>query len=131
MDKETIIKRLASLGYTFNDVSDSWVLGFLFDKVTNSIKDSINRPEIPEALYQVFVDMVAGEFLLMKKSTGGLDGFEVDTEAVAVKSIQQGDTSVSFAVDKTMSAEERLNAVINYLLNYGKPQFLRHRRLVW
>jgi len=129
--KEDIIKRLASLGYTFNEDKDYWVIEFLIEKVTNTIKNETNQSEIPEALYQVAIDMVCGEFLKTKKASGELSGFVIDVNALTLKQKSQGDTSVSFAADKTMSAEERLNAAIDHLINYGKPQFLRWRRLVW
>jgi len=129
--REDIIERLASLGYTFDEGKDGWVIGFLIEKVTNTIKNKTNLSEIPEGLYQVVVDMVCGEFLKAKKASGDLNGFAANLDVVALKQKSQGDTSVSFAVDKTMSAEERLEAVIDHLLNYGKPQFLRFRRFVW
>ena len=33
--REDIIKRLASLGYAFDEGKDGWVIGFLIDKVNN------------------------------------------------------------------------------------------------
>ena len=129
--REDIIKRLASLGYTFNEDKDGWVIGFIIDKVTNLIKNETNQPEIPEGLYQIAVDMACGEFLKAKKASGDLSGFEVDLNSAALKQKAQGDTSFSFAVDKINSAEERLEAVIEHLLNYGKPQLLAFRRFIW
>jgi len=129
--KDDIIKRLASLGYTFNEDRDGWVIGFLVDKVTNTIKNETNLTEIPEGLHQIAVDMVCGEFLKAKKASGDLGGFEIDLDSAMLKQKSQGDTSFSFAVDKMQSAEERLDTVIDHLLNYGKPQFLAFRRLKW
>ena len=129
--REDIIQRLASLGYTFDEGKDGWVIGFLIDKVNNLIKSETNQTEIPEGLYQIAVDMVCGEFLKAKKASGDLGGFSVDLNSAALKQKSQGDTSFTFAVDKTQSAEERLEVVIDHLLNYGKSQFLRFRRLVW
>ena len=129
--KEDIVKRLASLGYTFGELKDGWVIGFLIEKVTNLIKNETNQTEIPEGLYQIAVDMVCGEFLKAKKASGDLGGFVVDLNSAALKQKSQGDTSFTFAVDQINSAEERLEAVIVYLLNYGKPQLLRFRRFLW
>jgi len=129
--REDIIQRLASLGYTFDEGKDGWVIGFLIDKVTNLIKNETNQTEIPEGLYQIAVDMVCGEFLKAKKASGDLGGFDLDLNSAALKQKSQGDTSFTFAVDKINSAEERLEAVIEHLLNYGKPQLLRFRRFVW
>jgi hypothetical protein len=127
---EDIKQRLESLGYTF-DVADEWVLNFLIEKVTNTIKNECNVTAIPEGLNQVAVDMVCGEFLLMKKGSGQLDGFNVDLNTAVLKQVQEGDTNVVFAVDQTASAEQRLDALIYYLMNYGKNQFITYRRLKW
>ena len=125
-----IIKRLASLGYVF-DSADDWVLNFIVDKVTNTIKNECNVIEIPDGLHQIAVDMVCGEFLMMKKGSGQLDGFEVDLDSAALKQIQEGDTSVSFAIEAVASPEKRLDALISYLMNYGRSQFITYRRLKW
>ena len=129
--KEDIIKRLASLGYKFNEDKDGWVFGFIIGKVTNLIKNEANISEIPEELHHVAVDMACGEFLKAKKASGDLGDFVVDLNSAALKQKVQGDTSFSFAVDKIQSAEERLEAVIDHLLNYGKPQFATFRRFLW
>jgi len=129
--KEDIVKRLTSLGYTFNADKDGWVIGFVIDKVTNLIKNETNLAEIPEGLYQIAVDMICGEFLKAKKASGDLGGFVIDLNTAALQKESQGDTSFSWAVDKTQSAEERLDALIEHLLNYGRPQFLRFRRFLW
>ena len=129
--RDDIILRLASLGYTFDEDKDGWVIGFIIDKVTNQIKNETNLSEIPEGLYQIAVDMACGEFLKAKKASGDLGGFEIDLDSAMLKQKSQGDTSFSFAVDKMQSAEERLDTVIDHLLNYGKPQFLAFRRLKW
>ena len=129
--RDDIIKRLESLGYIFDEDKDGWVIGFIIEKVTNLIKNECNIAEIPESLHQIAVDMAVGEFLKGKKASGNLDGFVVDLNSAALKQKVQGDTSFTFAVDSVMSEEERLDAVIDHLLNYGKPQLLRFRRFVW
>ena len=129
--RDDIILRLASLGYTFNEEKDGWVIGFIIDKVTNQIKNETNLTQIPEGLYQIAVDMVCGEFLKAKKASGDLDNFDVDLNVALLSKETQGDTSFSWAIDKTLSAEERLNYLIDHLLNYGKPQFLAFRRFKW
>jgi hypothetical protein len=128
--KSDIIQRLESLGYTKCD-NDDWVLEMLIEKVENQIKTECNTTEPPDELYWVAVDMVCGEFLKGKKASGDLSRFAADITATALKTNTQGDTSVTFATDKTVSPEERLDSVINRLLNSGKPQFARFRRLVW
>ena len=128
--KNDIINRLDSLSYTVKE-RDNWLIGFIIDKVTNTIKNKTNTKEIPAGLRQIAIDMACGEFLKSKKASGDLDGFNIDIDAVMLSKQSQGDTSVSFAVDKTQSAEERLDALIEHLLNYGKSELMRFRRFIW
>jgi hypothetical protein len=122
--------RLASLGYTVQD-SDSWAVAFAINKVVNEIRNSCNITVIPEGLIPVAIDMVCGEFLLAKKGSGQLDGFAADLNSAALKQVREGDTDVAFAIESIKSPEQRLNAVIDYLINYGKAQFATYRRIKW
>ena len=122
---EDVTKRLESFGYEVTE-ADTWVLEFIIQKVENYIKNNCNIDTIPEGLHQIAVDMSVGEFLLNKKSTGQLTG--IDLEA-AIKQIQEGDTTVAFAIDST--PEERLDNLISHLLNYGKGSFASYRCIKW
>ena len=122
---EDVTKRLESFGYEVIE-DDTWVLEFIIQKVENYIKNNCNIDTIPEELHQIAVDMSVGEFLLNKKSTGQLTG--IDLEA-AIKQIQEGDTTVAFAIDST--PEERLDNLISHLLNYGKGSFASYRCIKW
>ena len=82
-------------------------------------------------MYQIAIDMACGEFLKAKIASGDLNGFIVDLNTMGLSKESQGDTSFSWATDKTLSEEERLNYLIEHLLNYGKPQFLAFRRFKW
>ena len=131
MDTVQIIERLVSFGFTANEEKDSWAISFLIDKVTSLIKNECNILEIPEELQKIAIDMVCGEFLQVKKSSGDIEGFEVDLNSIAIKQTQEGDTNVVFDVGAVKSAEQRLDALIMHLLNYGKPQLLKFRRFSW
>ncbi len=122
--------RLQSLGYTIQE-SDSWLVAFGIQTVANRIKNECNITAVPDGLIQTAVNMVCGEFLFGKKNSGQLDGFNVDVDSAALKQTQSGDTTVVFAVEKTASPEQRLNAVIDFLINNGKGQFVTYRRLKW
>ena len=122
---EDVTKRLESFGYEVTE-DDTWVLEFIIQKVENYIKNNCNIDTIPEELHQIAVDMSVGEFLLNKKSTGQLTG--IDLEA-AIKQIQEGDTTVAFAIDST--PEERLDNLISHLLSYGKGSFASYRCIKW
>jgi len=125
---EDVIARLASFGYEVT-VGDSWGLDFIIQKVENHIKNDCNVDAVPEGLHNVAVDMVVGEFLLSKKSTGQLTGFNLDA---AIKQIQEGDTSVTFAIGEGDSTpEKRLDVLISYLMNYGKSDFASYRCFKW
>lgn len=125
---EDVKQRLSSFGYEVIE-DDTWVLEFIIQKVENYIKSNCNIDAIPEGLHQIAVDMSVGEFLLGKKSTGQLTG--IDLEA-AIKQIQEGDTSVTFAIgDGSKTPEERLDNLISHLLNYGKGSFASYRCIKW
>jgi len=50
----------------------------------------------------------------------------------AVKSIQEGDTNITFALGEGSSTpEQRLNSLIDYLINGRIGEIYRYRRLVW
>lgn len=125
---DDVVKRLESLGYTATE-ADTWVLGFIIEKVENHIKNDCNVSEVPDGLHQIAVDMAVGEFLFQKKSTGQLTGF--DMEAV-VKQVQEGDTSVTYAIGEGSSTpEQRFDSLVHYLMNYGKGSFASYRRIKW
>ena len=128
---EDIVNRLESLGYTYDEVSDKFMLEYLIGKVTNTIKNECNVLEVPEGLMQIAIDMICGEFLFLKKGSGQLDGFTADINAAGLKQTQSGDTNVVFAIEGLKSNEQRLDYLIGYLMNTERRQFATYRRLKW
>lgn len=127
---DSVIERLASFGYAVTE-ADSWVIGFLIEKVENHIKNSCNILSVPEGLYQIAVDMVVGNFLFEKKAVDADSLTGIDLSAV-VKQIQEGDTNVSFAVGEgSKTPEQRLDAVISWLMTYGEKDFVTYRCISW
>nr|DAO27367.1 MAG TPA: head to tail adaptor [Caudoviricetes sp.] len=127
---ELVKARLQSFGYEIQD-SDDAILSFSIQKAESTIKNECNVPEVPEELRCVAVDMAVGEFLTAKKTfaPGSIAGLDLEA---AVKQIQTGDTSTTFATGEgSQTAEQRLNALLSYLLTYGKEQFSCFRRLRW
>lgn len=125
---EDVTKKLASIGYIVIE-ADTWPLTFIITNVEKYIKSECNLEVVPDGLHNIAVDMVAGEFLLGKKSTGQLTG--IDISAVE-KSIQEGDTSVTYAIgsgDKT--PEKRLDELISFLINNGKGSLASYRTFSW
>lgn len=127
---DDVIERLASFGYTVTE-ADSWVLTFVIEKVENHIKNSCNILIIPDGLYQIAVDMAVGNFLFQKKAVDADSLTGLDLSA-AVKQIQEGDTSVTYAIGEgSRTPEQRLDAVISWLMTYGEKDFITYRRIAW
>lgn len=124
-----ILNRLDSLGYKIKE-SDDWVISFAAQKVENTIKNECNVTKIPDGLKYVAVDMICGEVLLAKMQSGQLNN-DFDLEG-AIKQVQAGDTTVTYAVaDGTDSSEQRFNALIAYLLNGKRGEFVSYRKIKW
>ena len=124
---EAVLKRLVSFGYDLKE-DDDWSICFATQKVENHIKNSCNTTSIPDGLFNEAVDMICGNFLFTKKSTGGLTMNDLDLSA-AIKQISEGDTSITFA--DGASDEEKFNAFINYLMTEKEGDFVCYRKLKW
>jgi hypothetical protein len=132
---EDVTLRLKNLGYTTTD-EDVWILQFIINKVEKDLiaecgvyDAASEKLVIPDGLYYVAVDKVTGEFMSEKKSIGGLTDFNI---SAAVKSVQEGDTTVTFAVgsgDKT--PEQRLDDLITYLKTNGDRSIASYRVFQW
>lgn len=125
---EAAKKRLGSFGYDFKD-GDAAILDFAVNKAVNFIKNDCNISDIPEGLFEIAVDMAVGEFLRSKKTFAPQDIAGLDLSA-AVKQIQVGDTSTTFG-DGSLTAEQRLDALINRLTTYGLGELSCYRRICW
>lgn len=126
---EEVKDRLKTFGIT-TMIEDSFLLNFINDKVTNHIKTQTNLNEIPIPLHLIAVDMAVGEFLLMKKSMGQLVIEDLDFGLVA-KSVQDGDTTVTYAIDdNNITPEARFDAFINYLKHEGFD-YIAYRVIKW
>ena len=123
-------ERLESFGYDLKD-GDKATLAFSIQKAENTIKNDCNVSEIPEGLKCIAIDMAVGEFLTAKKtfSPKDIEGMDLD---LAVKQIQEGDTNTVFAIGEgSLTPEQRLNNLLNYLLTHGRDEFSCYRRLRW
>ena len=126
--REQVIAMLTALGVT--GAAEDPLLDMVLTNVQWRIKNLSNLSEIPEGLESLAVSMAVGEYLNMKKCSGQLEGFDLD--AAAVKSIQEGDTNITFALGEGSSTpEQRLNSLIDYLINGRIGEIYRYRRLVW
>lgn len=125
MVKQIIVDRLVLLGYEMKP-EDELILPFVMDKVLNNIKNSCNITSIPEGLMATAIDMVCGEFLFLKNQTGQLESFDSE---IAIKKVSLGDTDVTFG--DSLSSEQRLDNLINYLMTNGKGDFVCYRKIKW
>lgn len=118
---------LVAFGVT--GAADDPLLDMVINNIQWRIKNLTNQQEVPEGLESMAVFMAVGEYLNMKKATGSLEGFDLEA---AVKQIQEGDTNISFAVGEgSLTPEQRLNSLIDYLINGRIGEIYRYRRLVW
>ena len=126
--RDKAVAMLTALGVA--GAADDPLLDMVLTNVQWRIKNLSNLSEIPEGLESLAVSMAVGEYLNMKKCYGQLEGFDLD--AAAVKSIQEGDTNITFALGEGSSTpEQRLNSLIDYLINGRIGEIYRYRRLVW
>ena len=121
--REEVVSMLAALGVT--GAADDPLLDIVIRNVQYRVQNETNQSELPEGLVSVAV----GEYLNMKKVSGQLEGFDLDA---AIKQIQEGDTNTVFAIgDGSSTPEQRLDALISYLINGRTREFYRFRRFVW
>lgn len=116
-------------GYALND-RDRVLIEICAGHVRQEIINACNLAEVPEGLLTCASRLTVAEFLQLKKATGTLDGFAGVDLTAAVKSIQEGDTTVSFETAGTASPEQRLDAWIA-ALESCRRQLIAYRRLVW
>ncbi len=123
-------ERLKSFGYDLCKEDDP-ALAFSIQKAENTIKNDCNVSSVPEGLMNIAVDMAVGDFLTVKKtfSPESIAGIDLD---LAVKQIQAGDTSTTFALGEgSLTPEQRLNSFLNYLLTHGRDEFSCYRKIRW
>lgn len=125
---EAVVSRLAMLGYTVTD-NDETGLNFLIDKCEKDILADINQRVLPDGLFYVHVDMVAGQFLYDKKAAGGLDGLEGFDFSAPAKSITEGDVAITFA--GASSAEAPFDALLAGLMRPPESTLAAFRRMRW
>lgn len=124
---EAVVQRLVSFGYDVT-CDDDWMIAFTMQKVKNHILNEINHSAIPEGLMEVFVDMVCGEFLMVKHQTGKLDLDSLDLDGM-IQSVSEGDTSVSFSAEG--SDESKLNSLLTWLIHGKGSDLLCYRKMRW
>lgn len=125
--REDVISLLNAFGVTGAEADP--LIDFVLDSVVERVKNETNLNTIPEGLKKLTVEMALGQYLSLKKNLGQLEGFDLEA---AVKQIQEGDTNTVFAIGEgNTTPEQRLDTLINYLINGRTREFIRYRRVVW
>ena len=122
---EKIKQRLTSLGYECVE-SDDFALDFVIKKTEQYIKHFCNITTLPDCLEWVMIDMVCGDFLLTKNSTGQLTSVQI---ASVVKRLTEGDTTVEY--NATTDREATFNAFLDKMVNGHTSDLIAHRKLRW
>lgn len=115
-------RRLEGLGFPVT-AADEWILTFCVDKVTNHIKNNCNINEVPQGLHEVAVDLVSGEYLQGKFSTGQLGDY-----SQAINKIKEGDTDITYV--SGMSDAELVKSLIASLQG-REINFAAYRCIKW
>lgn len=126
--RDDVIERLKHLGYvaTKNDYDH---IDFELEKTLNYVMNYCNITAIPNILDHRIIDRVCAYFLYYKKNSGSLDGFNYDT---VVKSIKEGDTTVTYAVGQGEDTpENRFDSFIKDLERGFDKWITPYRRLRW
>lgn len=118
-----VFKRLDDLGWKIRD-EDYDAVTFAVDKTYEYILSFCNIDEIPNELVYIAVDMAVGEFLMDKYSVNEVSGY---IDGGFVKSITEGDVSVSYSNGEACSELEEL---IDTLMD-KKDILYSYRRLKW
>lgn len=110
---------------------DEDILEYLIKKSLNSINNITNQNYTEEAfpipIFEIWVDKVAGEYINLKKTTGELpEDYDL---LLLVNQVKLGDTSVNLGEGTASSDEQRLNAVINFLMIGRDRELIRFRRM--
>lgn len=128
VDRNAIIVRLKQLGYSATP-DDYAQIDFELQSITNYTMNYCNIIEIPEILDPRIVDRVCSDFLYYKKNSGSLEGFNYDA---VIKSIKEGDTTVTYAVGQGEDTpENRFDSFVKTLKNGYDKWCTPHRRLRW
>ena len=128
VNKDTIVKRLAMLGYKATTEDDAHI-EFELEKILNYVMNYCNRTDIPEILDNRIADRVCSEFLFYKKNSGSLEGFNYEN---VIKSIKEGDTTLTYAVGQGEDTpENRFDSFVKSLERGFDKWITPHRRLRW
>lgn len=125
--QDRAVRILSSLGVS--DINTE-LLEHVVELVIAKVTGYCNIQYVPKKAEPLLINAICGYYLRNAKSFGML-GSEFEFDAV-VKSISEGDTSVTFALnDAGMTAEERFDYAVNKMCEIDMSSFKKYRRLKW
>lgn len=122
---ESVTDESTGADYSFTP-TEELILSFNIDKCVRQIEMELNS-DIPEEFEYVLIDMIAGEFLMSQKSLGTLKIGTIDYDT-AVKSVQEGDTTITFMDGESES--KKLDVLISYLM-HPEIDYADYRKIRW
>ena len=124
---ESVVQRLVSFGYVPTE-DDAWMIAFSTKGTVNHVLNEINHTKVPEGLFEVVVDMICGEVLNAKFSSGQLDMTGLDLDGM-IESVSEGDTTVAFSAEG--SDESKLKGLLSWLIQGKGCDLLCYRKMRW
>lgn len=120
--KELVTSRLSGFGISVTE-ADTPMIDYAIELVGLRIKNFCNIDEIPEELNYEWANAVCADFMRMKLSTGGIANV-----SGVIKSIQEGDTNITFSESSTPEAQ-LLECIAKMQLDLSG--LVRFRKMVW
>ena len=129
VDKVKIIEDLKNmlLGYNYALQDDDKLFDIILPKNLQNLKNILNRKEVPDELYYVFLCRCVGEYLNTKYSTNTLNIDTLNFEPM-LASLTEGGVSMSF---KGNTNQETFSNVVQRLMDYGDQEIYRYRFVGW
>ena len=129
VDKVKIIEDLKNmlLGYNYTLQDNDKLFDIILPKNLQNLKNILNRKEVPDELYYVFLCRCVGEYLNTKYSTNTLNIDTLNFEPMLV-SLTEGGVSMSF---KGNTNQETFSNVVQRLMDYGDQEIYRYRFVGW
>lgn len=121
--EKDLVNRLASLNYIVES-KDDFAIRFCADKAFHKVTDACNLDEIPDGLYEVFIDIACGEFLFFMNGT-----LTEDEKKSIVKRITEGENTIEF--DTGTNVQKIFDSTVKGLRECGNDRFSKYRVLVW
>lgn len=121
-------ERLELLGFP-PETGDADVMEGLLSDASRKVMAEIGICSLPEGLESLVIDLAAGQYLFIKKAAGTLQGFDGQ---MAIKQLQEGDTSVTYAIgDGARTPEERLDMLVENLRTIPPGLAAAWRKMRW